>query len=293
MWLMFHSDVPKYLNYIIQILPCLIETSMSHSNSDTFLQTVLEPRKQKRLDFRSAKQTLVLIQLMVIGFDKFLLSDINWDSCDLFSCYRKLKIPKLWTFRDWLVAPVCCTISFSHVRSLHAWHCCRDLFRYLQVFGSNTLISKNACWPLLQNPRALMSSLATFDQFVVFPCRSSPDKDNNFGSISVSLQTSNTILAVRSRKSLCLILTKRPFLRLMVCWISNLLPHGQNVGRFAISQLSRNLTESQNCYFDSSKPCSVIGNIVIPFDTPFSMLILTNRFSFSFIWTISSCKQLW
>ena len=70
--MMFHSDVQKYLNYIIQI--------MSHLNSRTFLQIVPEPRKQRRLDFRTAKQTLVLIQFMVIDFDKFLLSYINWDN---------------------------------------------------------------------------------------------------------------------------------------------------------------------------------------------------------------------
>ena len=75
--MVFHLDVPKYLNYIIQIFACLCETSMPHSNSDTFPQTVLEPRKERRLYFRSAKQTLVLIQFMVIDFDKFLLSDIN------------------------------------------------------------------------------------------------------------------------------------------------------------------------------------------------------------------------
>ena len=75
--MMFHSDMPKYLNYIIQVLECSIETSMSHSNSDTFLQTVPEPRKQMRLDFRNVEQTLVLIQFMVIDFDKFLMSDIN------------------------------------------------------------------------------------------------------------------------------------------------------------------------------------------------------------------------
>ena len=74
---MFHSNVQKYLNYVRQILACSIETSMSHSNFDTFLQTVLEPRKQRRLDCRNAKQTLVLIQFMVIDFDKFLMSDIN------------------------------------------------------------------------------------------------------------------------------------------------------------------------------------------------------------------------
>ena len=55
-------------------------SSMSHSSSDIFLQTILEPRKQRRLDFRSAKQTLVLNQFMVIDFDKFLSSDINWDN---------------------------------------------------------------------------------------------------------------------------------------------------------------------------------------------------------------------
>ena len=74
---MFHLEVAKYLNYIIQILACSTETSMSHSNSDTFLQTILEPHKQRRLNFRSAKQTLVLIQFMVINFNKFPLSDIN------------------------------------------------------------------------------------------------------------------------------------------------------------------------------------------------------------------------
>ena len=73
MAMMFHSDVQKCLNYVIQILACSSETSMSH----TFQQAVLEPRKQRRLDFRSAKQTLVLIRFMVIDFDKFLLSDIN------------------------------------------------------------------------------------------------------------------------------------------------------------------------------------------------------------------------
>ena len=71
---MFHPNVSKYLNFVIQILSCLRETSMSRSNSDTLLQI-----KQRRLDFRSAKQTLVLMQFMVIDFDKFVLSDINWD----------------------------------------------------------------------------------------------------------------------------------------------------------------------------------------------------------------------
>ena len=78
--MMFHPDEPKYLNIVIQILAYLCETSISHSNYDTFLQTVLEPRKQRRLDFRSAKHTLVLIQFMVIDLGKFFLSDINGDN---------------------------------------------------------------------------------------------------------------------------------------------------------------------------------------------------------------------
>ena len=41
---------------------CLCEVSVSHphSNSGIFPQTILEPCKQRRLDFRSVKQTLAL-----------------------------------------------------------------------------------------------------------------------------------------------------------------------------------------------------------------------------------------
>ena len=49
--MMFHTNVPNYLTYVIQILTSSIETSVSHSNSDTFLKTILEPRKQRRIDF--------------------------------------------------------------------------------------------------------------------------------------------------------------------------------------------------------------------------------------------------
>ena len=49
--MIFHTNLPKYLTYVIQILACSTETSMSHLNSDIFLNTILEPRKQRRLDF--------------------------------------------------------------------------------------------------------------------------------------------------------------------------------------------------------------------------------------------------
>ena len=60
-----------------------------------------------------------------------------------------------------------------------------------------------------------MSSLASSDRFVVLPLIFCPDRGNNFDSISISLQTSDTNLTVRSSKSLCLILTKPPLLQLM------------------------------------------------------------------------------
>ena len=115
-----------------------------------------------------------------------------------------------------------------------------------------------------------------------FPRSPYLNRANKFDSIPVSLQTSDTTFAARCRKSLSPMLTKPPFLQFMLSWISNLLPHGQNVGIFVISQQYRKLTQSQNCRFDSSKPCSVTGSIVSQFDTPFSVLILTSRF-FSFI----------
>lgn len=133
--------------------------------------------------------------------------------------------------------------------SFIAWNSCRDLFRYLQVFiqvfRSNTLRSKNACRPLSQNPLALMSSLSLFDRFVVLLWSFSPDRGNNFDSIFVSLQPSDTIFAVRARKLLCLMLTKPPFSQLMLCWILNLLYHKQNVGKLVISQPYHKLSESK------------------------------------------------
>ena len=108
------------------------------------------------------------------------------------------------------------------------------------------------------------------------------NRANKFDSIPVSLQTSDTTFAARCRKSLSPMLTKPPFLQFMLSWISNLLPHGQNVGIFVISQQYRKLTQSHTCRFDSSKPRSVTGSIVSQFDTTFSVLILTSCF-FSFI----------
>ena len=85
--------------------------------------------------------------------------------------------------------------------------------------------SKNACCPpRSQKPRFLLSTLASFELFDVLPCSCSPDNGVSLGSISVFLHISDNILAVRSRKSLCRMYINLPFLRLILCRISNLLP---------------------------------------------------------------------
>ena len=135
---MFHSDVAKYLNYTIQILERLIETSMSHSNSDTFLQTVLQPRKLRRLDFRSAEQTIVLIQFMVIDFDKFLLSDIRYSQPWIKHIAFSSNATVNWKYQRCersvanLEHPFVARY-FSHVHSLHGLvaEICLDIYRRL------------------------------------------------------------------------------------------------------------------------------------------------------------------
>ena len=137
---------------------------------------------------------------------------------------------------------------------------------------------KNICCPRSQKLWVLISSLASFELFNVLPCSSSPDYGISLDSILVQLHTSDIIFAVRRRKSLCRIYIKQPFLQLILCWISNLLSQGQDVGRLLISQSYRSLTESQNCCLDNSNPNSVSRP-----QTPVRVDISTRRFSLSFI----------
>lgn len=143
-------------------------------------------------------------------------TSVNKTCCILLPCYRRLKISKVQTFRD----------RIKNTRLLHdlflscsliALQYCRDLFRYPQTLGSNILISKNACWPSSQNPHALMLSLASFDRFAFLLWSSFPDRSNSSGSIPVSLQTPDIRFAVRSHKSLWLMLTEPSFLQFMLC----------------------------------------------------------------------------
>ena len=99
-------------------------------------------------------------------------------------------------------------------------------------------------------------------------CSSSPDIGLNLDSISVSLQTSGIIFAVRSRRSLCPMDIKSTFLQLILCWTSNLPPQGQVVRRLVISQPYRSLIESQNWVLNSSNWNSVTGSTVNQFETP-------------------------
>ena len=130
--------------------------------------------------------------------------------------------------------------------------------------------------------------------FDVLPCSSSPDNGVNLGSFSVSLHTSD-IFAARFHKSLCRMDIKPPFLQLLLCWVSNLLPQGQVVHRLIISQAYRSLTEPQNSCLDSSNPNLVIGSTACQFETPvslsFNSVILLMTFSGFLL--LTSLFQFW
>ena len=77
-------------------------------------------------------------------------------------------------------------------------------------------MSKNARWPVVHTPLALMSSLASADLLAVLGIRFSPDNSDRFGSTQISLQTFPRRLAVMYRSSLCRLEIKPPFLHEMV-----------------------------------------------------------------------------
>ena len=83
-----------------------------------------------------------------------------------------------------------------------------------------TLISKNAYWPLTQNLLDFISTLALLLVLAVQFLNVSPITGRSCGSISTSLHTSATRFAVKSRRSLCLIVMNPPFLQLIACWMS-------------------------------------------------------------------------
>ena len=125
-----------------------------------------------------------------------------------------------------------------------------------------------------------MSSLILFLVLTVLLSYSLSVNGVNFGSISVSLQTSDNIFVVRSIRSLCLIDEKPLFLQL-ICFILNLLPQGQTIGKFAMLHPYCKRIPSQKCCFGSPKPNTLIISTVSQFDTSFSILISNDLLDFS------------
>ena len=116
--------------------------------------------------------------------------------------------------------------------SLLMWHWGSALLRYRFAFGSNTLTSKNACWPLTENPLDFISTLALLLALAVRFSNVSPVTGSSFDSISTCLHTSAGRFAVKSWRSLCLIVTNPPFLQLIECWMSTLDPQLHVDGMF-------------------------------------------------------------
>ena len=98
--------------------------------------------------------------------------------------------------------------------------------------------------------------------------------------ISVSLQTSDNIFAVRSLRPLCLMDTKSPSLQLIQFCILNLPPQGHVVSKYEMLYLYCKRSPSQKCCYGNSKPKSLIGSALCQFDTAFSMPISSNFLDF-------------
>ena len=93
------------------------------------------------------------------------------------------------------------------------------------------------------------------------------------------------VTAVRSRKSLCGMYIKPPFLPCNSYCAEYQIYYRKNkvLVRLLISQLNRSLIEFKNWYLGNSNPNSVIGNTVNQFETPVRVDISTRRFPLSFI----------
>ena len=97
---------------------------------------------------------------------------------------------------------------------------------------------------------------------------------------------------------MCLKVTKSPFLQLIPCIISNLLPQGHIVGNFEITLAYLTLIESQKFFFDNLKAYSAMGNLVSQLDTPFSVLAVKDVLIFRMLHDIFTnhllnCDETW
>ena len=86
------------------------------------------------------------------------------------------------------------------------------------MFGINTLTSKNACWPLTQNPVDCIFTLALLLVLAVQLINVSPVTDTSCESISVNTHLHNSVsrFAVKSRRSLYLVVMNLSYSPLQV-----------------------------------------------------------------------------
>ena len=143
------------------------------------------------------------------------------------------------------------------------------------MLGSETLKSKNACWHHYQKPRVLISTLASFELFDVLPWSSSPDNGVSLDLILVSLHTSDVIFAVRSRKSLCRMHKKPPFLQRMCAEYQIYYHKDKMLVDCMFSQPYQSLIESHNRCLDYSNPNSVFESNVNQFETTARVYVST------------------
>ena len=113
----------------------------------------------------------------------------------------------------------------------------------------NTLTSKNARWPVVHTPLALMSKRASADVFADFGMMDSPDNAVNAGSTHTSLHTSLRRLVVMFLIASCLFDTNPPFLHVNAWVKSKLAPQTHFDGIRVNGQLYLRLTASQNSCF--------------------------------------------
>ena len=121
---------------------------------------------------------------------------------------------------------------------------------YLRANGLKTLTSKNARWPVVHTPLALMSKRASEDVFADFGMMDSPDNAVNAGSTHTSLHTSLRRLVVMFLIALCLFDTNPPFLHACKCVGQvEIGPQTHFDGIRVNGQLYLRLTASQNSCF--------------------------------------------
>ena len=166
------------------------------------------------------------------------------------------------------------------------------MLRYRLAFGSNTLTSKKACWSLTQNPLDSILNLASLLVLPVWLSNVSPVTDRSCGSISTSSHTSVSRHAVKSRRSLCLIVMNPAFLQLIACSMSILDQHAHFFYVFSKQFQNSNGRVSFSWIFIYWwRRCSETWNLVFWLKYWRSCWCWTNRWSWVCQWSRSSAKE--